>query len=60
MYPASNRTAHGGITQPMRRQGLDDGTYTLAARNATPSGNRRVVFRFEDGEAVDVDLVDYH
>ena len=24
------------------------------------SGNWRVVFRFDDGEAVDVDLVDYH
>ena len=24
------------------------------------SGNWRVVFRFEDGEAVDVDLVDFH
>ena len=24
------------------------------------SGNWRVVFRFEDGEAVDVDLIDYH
>ena len=24
------------------------------------SGNLRVVFRFEAGEAVDVDLVDYH
>ena len=24
------------------------------------SGNRRVVFRFEAGEAVDVDLIDYH
>ena len=24
------------------------------------SGNWRVVFRFEDGEAADVDLVDYH
>lgn len=24
------------------------------------SGNRRVVFRFEDGDALDVDLVDYH
>ena len=23
------------------------------------SGNRRVVFRFEDGEAVDMDLIDY-
>lgn len=24
------------------------------------SGNWRVVFRFEQGEAVDVDLIDYH
>ncbi len=24
------------------------------------SGNWRIVFRFENGEAVDVDLVDYH
>ena len=24
------------------------------------SGNWRIVFRFEDGEAVDVDLIDYH
>ena len=24
------------------------------------SGNWRIVFRFVDGEAVDVDLVDYH
>ena len=24
------------------------------------SGNWPVVFRFEDGEAVDVDLIDYH
>ena len=24
------------------------------------SGNWRVVFRFEDGQAVDVDLIDYH
>lgn len=24
------------------------------------SGNWRVVFRFEEGEAVDVDLIDYH
>ena len=24
------------------------------------SGNWRVVFRYEDGEAVDVDLTDYH
>ena len=24
------------------------------------SGNYRIVFRFQDGEAVDIDLVDYH
>lgn len=24
------------------------------------SGNLRIVFRFEDGEAIDVELVDYH
>ena len=24
------------------------------------SGNRRVIFRFEDGDAYDVDLIDYH
>ena len=24
------------------------------------SGNWRIVFRFEDGEAVDIDLIDYH
>ena len=26
----------------------------------TVSGNWRVTFRFEDGDAVDVDYVDYH
>ena len=24
------------------------------------SGNWRIVFRFENGEAVDIDLIDYH
>ena len=24
------------------------------------SGNWRIVFRFRDGEAVDIDLIDYH
>ncbi|BAZ11158.1 hypothetical protein NIES4071_29840 [Calothrix sp. NIES-4071] len=24
------------------------------------SGNWRIIFRFEDGEAYDIDLVDYH
>jgi toxin HigB-1 len=27
---------------------------------ASVSGNWRVIFRFEDGEATDVDLIDYH
>lgn len=26
----------------------------------TVSGNWRVIFRFEDGQAIDVDLIDYH
>jgi len=26
----------------------------------TVSGNRRVIFRFDDANVVDVDLVDYH
>lgn len=28
--------------------------------SVTISGNWRIVFRFEDGDALDVDLVDYH
>jgi proteic killer suppression protein len=28
--------------------------------SVTISGNWRMVFRFEDGDAFDVDLVDYH
>ena len=28
--------------------------------SATVSGNWRIVFRFEDGHARDVDLIDYH
>ena len=28
--------------------------------SVTISGNWRIVFRFEDGDAYDVDLVDYH
>ncbi|MDE0533946.1 MAG: hypothetical protein OXI01_21230 [Albidovulum sp.] len=31
-----------------------------ASGSVRVSGNWRVVFRFEDGEAVDVDLIDYH
>ena len=26
----------------------------------TISANRRIVFRFEDGDAYDIDLIDYH
>lgn len=29
-------------------------------RAVSVSGNWRVIFRFEDGDAVDVDYVDYH
>jgi len=32
-----------------------DGFWSL-----TVTGNRRLIFRFEDGEADDLDLVDYH
>ena len=28
--------------------------------SVTVSGNWRVIFRFENGDAFDVDLVDYH
>ena len=28
--------------------------------SVTISGNWRIIFRFEDGDALDVDLVDYH
>ncbi len=28
--------------------------------SVTVSGNWRLIFRFEDGDALDVDLVDYH
>ena len=53
------------------RQAL--GAWLTSSTNASPlprgragqwsvrvSGNWRVVFRFEEGEVVDVDLVDYH
>lgn len=36
-------------------QGDIRGTWSVSI-----SGNWRVVFRFEDAEAVDVDLIDYH
>jgi proteic killer suppression protein len=29
-------------------------------RSVTMSANRRIVFRFEDGDATDVDYLDYH
>jgi proteic killer suppression protein len=28
--------------------------------SVTITGNRRLIFRFEDGHASDVDLIDYH
>ncbi|WP_422293009.1 type II toxin-antitoxin system RelE/ParE family toxin [Candidatus Binatus sp.] len=41
------------------------GLHRLAGRlsgfwSVSASGNWRVIFRFEDGEALDVDYVDYH
>ena len=33
---------------------------TASPLDADRHANWRVVFRFEDGEAVDVDLIDYH
>ena len=52
------RTAHdvnfpGFRLHPLR--GELQGHYAVAV-----SGNWRVTFRFEDGDAVDVDYVDYH
>ncbi|MCY4192010.1 MAG: hypothetical protein OXD42_11955 [Rhodospirillaceae bacterium] len=59
-YPVP--TARGDASGQRRRAGLP-----AASSQGRPgqwsvrvSGNWRVVFRFEDGEAVDVDLIDYH
>jgi len=45
--------ARGFRLHPLRRD-------RAGQRSVRVSGNWRVVFRFEDGEAVDVDLIDYH
>ncbi len=45
--------APGFRLHPLKRDRI--GQWSVRA-----SGNWRVVFRFEGGEAVDVDLVDYH
>ena len=51
-HPGS-ANAPGFRTHPLR--GERAGQWSVRV-----SGNWRVVFRFEDGEAVDVDLIDYH
>ena len=38
-----------------RREGRPAGQWSVRV-----SGNWRIVFRFVEGEAVDVDLIDYH
>jgi hypothetical protein len=34
--------------------------YPELRRSVTVTGNWRVIFRFEEGDALDLDLVDYH
>ena len=49
----------GDVSRPgwrlHRLRGNQSGFWSVHA-----SGNWRIVFRFEDGEAVDIDLIDYH
>jgi proteic killer suppression protein len=54
---------HSGSAQDMNLPGfrLHALKGTLKGRHAVRvSGNWRVTFRFDDGDAVDVDYVDYH
>lgn len=51
--PHDVTTRPGLRIHPLRGTARD--TWSVAV-----SGNRRVVFRFENAEAVDVDLIDYH
>ena len=49
------------VTITCRPHGMPPYTKRLQAKSAgVRNGNWRVVFRFEDGEAVDVNLIDYH
>ncbi len=51
---ASRRSRCTARLPPASAEGRHGGSWSIRV-----SGNRRVVFRFEDNEAVDVDLVDY-
>ena len=55
--PASPRTSTCPATgyRLHRLKGGLRGYWSIAI-----SGNWRVIFRFEDGDAYDVDLIDYH
>ena len=49
------------VTTTRRPHGMPPYKERLQAKSAgARNGNWRVVFRFEDGEAVDVNLIDYH
>jgi len=56
------------LDQAVRPSDLDLPGYRLHPLKGDLSGywsvtitrNRRIIFRFEDGDAVDVDLLDYH
>ena len=56
-----------GRAHSTRRDAANPGTHNLAQRGrmrglhaVSVSGSWRVTFRFEDGNAVDVDYLDYH
>ena len=59
LFRLQEATHPGGVDAPGFRlhalKGDRAGWWSVRA-----TGNWRVVFRFEDGEAVDVDLIDYH
>jgi len=50
-----NRFSCSSGAQECGKKGVGAGQWSVCV-----SGNWRVVFRFEDGEAVAVDLIDYH
>ena len=60
--PRSQILAPAGRADPSApRQRVDRFAERLQGHYAVSvSGNWRVTFRFEDGDAVDVDYVDYH
>ncbi len=59
LFRLQEATHPGGADAPgFRLHALEDDR--ACQWSVRVSGNWRVVFRFEDGEAVDVDLTDYH